>query len=314
MPHPVELHGHRGARGLRPENTLPGLAHAMEIGVDALEFDVAMTADRQIVLTHDLTVSAVTSADTAPAVPGDPFFPFVGRPIAELTLAQLRTLECGVRLPRGEDDVFAATQIPVPGTRMPTLGAALGLVAAYGADRLQLNVEIKSDPTRPELTADPWEITELVTAELTKHRRMKNVALLSFDWRILLAASRIAPAVPRYANVEARTLAPGTRWLAGLDPDRFNGNVALAARSIGANVLSVDHSLITEELAASADGQALPVVAWTVNDPGDAKRLIDLGVRALVTDYPDRMHEVLTERGLPVPAPIRLQVGGGRRS
>ncbi|MBX6387213.1 MAG: glycerophosphodiester phosphodiesterase, partial [Microbispora sp.] len=129
----VELHGHRGARGLRPENTLPGLAFALELGVDALEFDVAMSADGQLVLTHDLHVSAVTSADTGMAVPGDEMFPYVGKPIIALTLPQLRTLDVGVRLPERPDDRFALTQVPLPDTRMPTLGAVLGLVGAHRA-------------------------------------------------------------------------------------------------------------------------------------------------------------------------------------
>ena len=143
----AEIHGHRGARGLRPENTLPGFAHALELGVHALELDVALTADRRLVLTHDLTVSSVTSADTRPVFPDDPVFPYVGKPISELTLAQLRTLECGVRVPRHPDDLFALTQVPMPDTRMPTLGAVLGLLTptaptAYGCTS-------SSSPTRP---------------------------------------------------------------------------------------------------------------------------------------------------------------------
>ncbi|MEV7008733.1 glycerophosphodiester phosphodiesterase family protein [Streptosporangium sp. NPDC051022] len=297
----AEIHGHRGARGLRPENTLPGLAHALELGVDALEFDVALTADRRLVLTHDLTVSPVTSADRHPAFHGDPLFPYVGRPVGELTLAQLRTLDCGVRLPRDPGDRFAATQVPVPGTRMPTLGAVLGLVDAYGADGVRLHVELKSDPTRPDLSADPGEFTEMVIAELDRHRRLSGSAILSFDWRILQAARALAPATSRYALIERDTM--DAVWLNGLRLQDFDDDLPAAALAAGGTVLSPDHVLVDEELARRAEKAELPLVVWTVNEPGRAARMLDLGVAGIVTDYPDRMRALWAERDLPVPPP-----------
>jgi glycerophosphoryl diester phosphodiesterase len=297
----VELHGHRGARGLRPENTLPGLAHALELGVDALEFDVALTADKRLVLTHDLTVSAVTSADTRPAGPGDTAYPYVGRPIRSLSLAQLRTLDVGVRRPKAGSDAFTATQLQLPGTRMPTLSAALGLVNAYGADGVRLHVELKSDPTRPDLTCDPAEFTELVLAELDRHQRLAGSALLSFDWRIIAVARRLVPDNPRFALVEKATR--HSVWLNGLDPRDFDEDLVEAARTVGATTFSPDRVLVDARFMAAATARAMPIVVWTVNDPEEAARLIDLGVAGIVTDYPDRMRELWARRGMPLPAP-----------
>ncbi|MDH2426637.1 glycerophosphodiester phosphodiesterase family protein [Sphaerisporangium sp. TRM90804] len=296
----VEIHGHRGARGLRPENTLPGMVHALELGVHAIELDVALTADRQLVLTHDLTVSAVTSADTVPATPGDPAFPYVGKPIRSLSMTQLRTLDVGVRHPRSANDRFARTQVPVPGTRMPTLGSVLALVGAYGADDVRLNVELKSDPTRPDLSGDPLEFTERVVAELDRHGRLDGSAILSFDWRVLRVAEDLVPA--RYALVEKPTLRP--EWL-GLDHHAdFGGDIAAAAASVGATTLSPDRVLVDEHLMAQAGSAGLPVAVWTVNDAEEASRMIDLGVRAIVTDYPDVLRELWAARGLPLPEPV----------
>ncbi|RBQ21392.1 glycerophosphodiester phosphodiesterase [Spongiactinospora rosea] len=298
----VEIHGHRGARGLRPENTLPGLLHALELGVDALEFDLVLTADRRIVLSHDLIVSSVTSADTRPAHRGDPGYPYVGKPIRSLTLAQLRTLDCGVRLPRHPDDPFALTQVPLPETRMPTFGAVLGLVSAYEADDVRLHVELKTDPTRPDLTADPAEFTAMVVEELDRHGRLGSSALLGFDWRVLRAARELAPDVPRFALVESVTMHP--EWLDGLDLVDFGGDVPAAAAAAGATTLSPQHVLVSEDMMAQAARAGLPVVPWTVNDPADAARLIDMGVAGLVTDYPDRMRALWAERGLPLAVPV----------
>ncbi len=296
----VELHGHRGARGLRPENTLPGLAFALELGVDALEFDVALSSDGQIVLTHDLIVSPVTSADTGMATAGDEMFPYVGKPIGSLTLDQLRTLDVGIRMPKRPDDPFALTQVPLPDTRMPTLGAVLGLVDAYGADQVRLHVELKSDPERPDLSADPHAFTELVVKELDRHGRLANTALLSFDWRVLEIARPLVDR--RYALVEQVTMTP--TWMNGLELADFDGDLAAAALAVGATALSPDRVLVDRALMAGAADRDLPVVVWTVNDPDEAAGLIDLGVAGVVTDYPDRMRRLWAARGLSLPSPI----------
>ncbi|MGN9837761.1 glycerophosphodiester phosphodiesterase family protein [Nonomuraea sp. H19] len=291
----VEIHGHRGARGLWPENTLPGMSRTMELGVHALELDVALTADRRLVLTHDLTVSAVTSADRRPLHAGDPLFPYVGKPINALTLAQLRTLDVGVRLPRHPDDPFALTQVAMPETRMPTLGAVLGLVNAYEAESVRLHVELKSDPTRPELTPDPEMFTELLLDELDRHGRLGNAAILSFDWRIIRHAAALAPGTRRFALIELDTL----HW-----HDDLGDDVPAAARAAGATTLSPEHVMVDEALMAQVAAAGLDVAVWTVNEAGLAGRMLDLGVAGIVTDYPDRMRELWRERGLELPEPV----------
>src|SRR5512139_1206549 len=156
----LEAHGHRGARGLRPENTLPGFTHALELGVDAIELDVGLTADGVVIVNHDQVLSAVTCCDTVAAWPGDPGFPYVGRPIRELTLAQIRTVEAGVRRADhrggggegdgGDGDEFLLTQLPIPGTRLPTLSEVCALVTVYDSEGITLAVEVKTDPGWPD--------------------------------------------------------------------------------------------------------------------------------------------------------------------
>ncbi|WP_067451263.1 glycerophosphodiester phosphodiesterase family protein [Actinomadura macra] len=271
-----EVHGHRGARGLRPENTLPGFVHALELGVDAIELDVGITADGVVVLCHDQLLSPVTLTDTAPVHSGDPAFPYVGKPIRDLTLAQLKTLDAGVR---HSDDAFTATQFPMPGTPIPTLAEACALLAPSD---VRLAVELKTDPTWPD--EDVARFTSAVAAVLESAGLTLRSRLLAFDWRVLTEARRHHPMVGRVALIERKTLAPGTPWLAGQDP----ADPIAAAVAAGATALSPDHTLITPGLVEDAHALALPVVAWTVNDPEDMSRLTKYGVDALVTDYPDR--------------------------
>lgn len=293
----VEVHGHRGARGLRPENTLPGFAYALELGVDAIEFDVGLTADGVVVVNHDQALSPLTTTDTAPATPGDPLFPYVGRDIRDLTLAQIRTVDAGVRRigPGQDGDPLILTQLPLPGTRLPTLAEVCELL--HGLDGICPAVELKTDPGWPD-----DEIRRFVVAVaevLDAFGLLARSRFLAFDWRVLAEARSHAPQAARVALVERKTLAAGTGWLAGLSPD----DPTAAAVAAGASVISPEHHLVTSQLVHDAHGLGLPVAVWTVNDPGDMARFIEYGVDAIVTDYPDRLHQVLTSYDLPRPAP-----------
>ncbi|REE97073.1 glycerophosphodiester phosphodiesterase family protein [Thermomonospora umbrina] len=291
----VEVHGHRGARGLRPENTLPGFAHALALGVDAVELDVGLTADGVVVVHHDQALSPVTTTDTVPVTPGDPLFPYVGRDLRDLTLAQVRTVDAGVRRlrPGQDDDPFVLTQLPLPGTRPPTLAEVCGLLRVAG-DVLPA-VELKTDPGWPD-----DEITRFVAAVaevLDTHGLTASARLLAFDWRVLTEARRLVPEAARVALVERTTLDPA--WLAGLSPD----DVTAAAVALDAGVLSPERHLVTPDLVRDAHGLGLPVTVWTVNVASEMARLIEYGVDAIVTDYPDRLRIVLASYGLPLPEP-----------
>jgi glycerophosphoryl diester phosphodiesterase len=300
----IEIIGHRGARGLRPENTLPGFAHALEIGVDAVELDVGLTADGAVICNHDLALSPVNCQDTAPATPGDPMFPYVGRMLRELTLAQVKTIDVGAR---HRADALAATLVPMPGTPPPTLAEACALIGRYDGGHLgghaggyayadaRLAVEVK---TRPEWPAADVEWFVATVREILESAGLRGrFRLLGFDWRVIVAARLILPEVECVALVQEETVVPGTQWLAGLDPADLVG----AALAAGAGVLSAHHRQVTRELVADAHERGLRVTVWTVNDPAAMAAFIDLGVDGIVTDYPDRARIVLESRGLPVP-------------
>lgn len=310
-----EIHGHRGARALRPENTLPGLACALAIGVDALEFDVTLTADGGLILAHDLVVSEQITLDTAPATDDDPDFPYVGKPWTALTLPQIATLDAGGRRPAAP---FEATFEAVPAAGVPTLDQVCRLVAGLGAHSVTLAAEMKTNPSWP--AADVRRLTEAALETLAAHGLTSQARILAFDWRVLRAAEAADPAVPRVALVDPVTWVPGSAWLAGLDPARYAPQpvgaqsacavgCAAAGRDIDATWLSPADSMISADLVAAAQREGLRTAVWTVNDPARMADLVELKVDGIVTDRPDLLRQVLADYGVPVPPlvpPLRV--------
>lgn len=130
-----DLQAHGGGTGLRPESSLSAFSHALELGVTTLELDVQITEDGQAVVTHDRMANPVVRRDTEPAAPGDPEFPYIGKLVKTLTVAQLKTLDCGTRRPADPaTDRYLDSQIPDPGSRMLLLREVFDLVRRYGAD------------------------------------------------------------------------------------------------------------------------------------------------------------------------------------
>jgi glycerophosphoryl diester phosphodiesterase len=310
-----EIQGHRGARALRPENTLPGLAYALAIGVDAIEFDVTLTAEGGLILAHDLVVSAQTTLDTAPATEGDPDFPYVGKRWSALTLPQIATLDAGGRRPVAP---FEATFEAVQAAGVPTLEQVCRLVAGLGAHSVMLAAELKTDPQWP--AAEVCRLTEAAVETLAAHRLTRQARILGFDWRVLRAAEAADPAVPRVALVESVTWVPGSAWLAGLDPARYGPcdayspqaagaagksaiGCAAAARDIGAAWLSPADAMTSAGLVAAAHREGLRTVVWTVNDPARMADLVSLEVDGIVTDRPDLLRQVLAAHGDRLPQP-----------
>lgn len=285
----VEVQGHRGARGLRPENTLPGFVHAFEMGVDGVELDAGFTADGVVVLHHDQILSEITCSGS----------PYVGRPIRELTLAQVKTVDAGVRAAT-DIDSYLFTQLPVPGTPIPTLEEVCELAARY-VPRPVLSIELKTDPewTDAEVELFVAEVARVVRSYgLTAHAR-----LLGFDWRVITAGVRLAPELGRVALVEQKTIVPGTRWLAGLGGEDWLASAVTAE----ATMVSPEDVLATAENVADAHAMGLPVSVWTVNEPADLAHFLDLGVDAIVTDYPDRLRFLLAARAMDLPKPARAR-------
>jgi glycerophosphoryl diester phosphodiesterase len=290
------LEGHRGARGLRPENTLAAFGKALTLGVTTLELDTGVTRDGVVVVSHERRISPLECVDTAPATPGDPAYPYVGKLVKDLTLRQIRTLDCGTRRPANPaTDPYVGAQEAVPGTHMPTLAQVFQLTERYGAGGVRFDIETKIDPTTPGDTIGPAAFAKKVTRVIKRYRMTQRSDLQSFDWRTLVAARSLLPSLRRVALAQASTIFPGTKWSAGLPigAKPFDGALAKVVRKgLKASALSVNYPDITDGLIAAAHRQGLKLIPWTVDDPAIMASLIDRGVDGLITDYPDRARTV----------------------
>ncbi|MFI5536386.1 glycerophosphodiester phosphodiesterase family protein [Nocardia sp. NPDC051900] len=320
-PAAFDLQAHRGGAGLVAENTLPAFANALELGVSTLELDVQITADGYAVVTHDRDPSPAKCVDTAPAVAGDPKFPYVPGTtyIRDLTLAQVRTIDCG-SVPSADHP----EQRRAPGARMPLLAEVFDLVRAYGADQVMLNIETKVEAAAPEQTAPREQFVDVVVAEIRRAGIGRQVTVQSFDFGALTRLREVAPELPTVALTDGRPkLQPGepggSPWLGGMDIDDFPGSLqekyVAAAAAIGAAAISPVHGtpqdgtvtdpdyrpFTTPELVRAAHHRGMRVVPWTVDDRSTMTALLDLGVDGLITNRPDVLRTVLSDRGYRLP-------------
>ena len=298
-----DLQGHRGARGLAPENTLEGFAKALGIGVTTLETDIAVTKDGVLVLYHDRVLNADITRQA-----GGTWLSASGPAIGALTYAELGRYDVGRIKPESKYAAQFPGQQPVDGARIPTLAELFALTSPSGKAP-RFNIETKLSPDHPGETPDPETFSRLVVELVRKAGVSSRVTIQSFDWRTLLAARKLAPEIETVCLTAQTTLrdreTDGRRkpspWLAGLDPINHGGSVPTLVKVAGCAAWSPRYAELTAETVAEAHKLGLRVVPWTINARADMERAIDLGVDGLITDYPDRAREVLAAKGVPLP-------------
>jgi len=265
----ILVHGHRGARAVRPENSLPAFEYALEQGVDVLELDLAVTADDVLVVSHDATMNPAFCEGPAdlPAV------------IRKMTLAELRRWDCGAKA----NPAFPK-QRAVPGTRVPTLQEVFDLVKRKGS-RVEFNIETKISPAKPDLTPVPARFAELVLEVVKKNGLTDRVMLQSFDFRTLHAMKRLEP------KMRLSALYPNSQ------KDAPRTLVQLAKES-GAGIVSPHYLTVKPEEVEEAHRAGLQVVPWTANDPAVWDKLVAAKVDAIISDDPAALIAYLRAKGL----------------
>jgi glycerophosphoryl diester phosphodiesterase len=300
-----DLQGHRGARGMAPENTLAGFRQALAVGVTTLELDVGITRDGQVVITHDPRLNPDLTRDADGAWIAAP-----GPALQTLTLAQVQRFDVGRLRPGTRYAQTFAEQQPVDGERVPTLEALFQMLrTAAPPVPVRFNIETKLSPLAPELAPEPETFARALLDAVQRHGMADRVTVQSFDWRTLRAMQRLAPTLP-IAALTARLASidnlADPRWTAGLRLQDHGGSVPRLVKALGAGIWSPFHGELTEAQLAEAHALGLKVIPWTVNEAERIDRLIGWGVDGLISDHPLRVREAMARRGMALPVPASL--------
>jgi len=268
-----DLQAHRGGRGETTEESLRAFAKSLELGVSTLELDIVLTRDGHPLVWHDPVLEPAKCADTGPAFADDPDYPYVGRRVAELSLEQIRTLDCGHLLPE-----FPDAEV-VRGNVIATLPEVFALAGHTG---VRYNIETKVDG------GNQRQIVAAILAAVRAAGKLDAVDIQSFDWSTLPMVRAAEPAISLVAL-----------WEGGPDP-------IAGATAAGADIVSPDYSVVDRAFVARAHAAGLRVIPWTVNDADAMRAQIAAGVDGLITDYPTRARQVLAELGMPLPPAYRV--------
>lgn len=282
---PFDVQGHRGARGLLPENTMPAFTYADDLGVTTLEMDTKVTKDGVLVVTHDSTLNPDLVRDSSGRWVAE------GIPVNSLTLAQIKELDVGRLRPGTAYAERLPEQQSIDGTRIPTLREVLDTFR----DRsdVRLSIETKIEPDHPEWSPAPSEFARKLVDEVRSAGLEKRSLIESFDWRTLREVQRIAPEIPTVAlNGADTTLLQDGRWTAGLRLGDYGGSAPALVAASGANIWSPDSGMLTAESVREAHDRGLAVVPWTVDKPADLEAMRALGVNGVISDYPKRALDV----------------------
>lgn len=302
--HSLDLQGHRGARGLLPENTLPAFAQALTIGVTTLELDTAVTRDGVVVVSHDAILN--------PDITRDARGQWIKRSdiaIHDLSFAELQQYDVGRINPQSVYARRFPEQQPRDGTRVPRLAEVFALARRAGNNSVRFNVETKISPEHAQRTLPPAEFARTLITLIRNEGLEKRVTIQSFDWRTLQVVQQEAPQIttvyltaqqPWQDNI--RAAATSSPWTAGRHVSRFGGSLAQLVKAAGGTAWSPYYGEVTEAAVHEARKLGLRVIVWTVNEPGDIERMIALGVDGIISDYPDRLRRVAAARALPLPA------------
>jgi glycerophosphoryl diester phosphodiesterase len=303
-----DLQGHRGARGLAPENTLPGFAQALSIGVTTIETDIAMTRDGVLVISHDPALNPDITRG-----PDGRFLAARGPVIWLTAFDDLQRYDVGRIEPGSRYAAQFPEQKAIDGARIPRLDELFALVKKSGNQDVRFALETKVTPTTPAETADAETFARALVKAVRDAGLAARTTILSFDWRTLQVVQKVAPEIgtvfltaqQRWLDNVMASSAEGSPWTAGI---KFaeHGSIPKMIQAAGGRIWSCFFGDLDAAKVREAHALGLQVLAWTVNDPAQIARVMDLGVDGIVSDRPDLVRQEMQRRGMALPAATKV--------
>lgn len=301
--HSCDLYGHRGARGLSPENTLPAYQTALKIGVNYVDMDVAMTKDHVVVVQHDLTLNPNITRDAK-----EHWIESNNIIVKNLTLKELQSYDVGQIKPNTIYAKLFSQQQPVAHTYIPTLKEVIEFVKNTGGDRIGFQIEIKTDPTKPDDTYSPQEFAAAVAKVIEEEGIANRTQVQAFDWRCLLALQKINPhiATAYLTSADQEKLMKNKNpklaglWTAGYLLKNYHNSIPQMIRALGGTYWDPQDLEVTPEKIQEAHELGLKVTVWSWTEKSGkevdlplVKKLVAMQVDGIITDRPDEVKQFM---------------------
>ncbi|WP_240472239.1 glycerophosphodiester phosphodiesterase family protein [Mangrovimonas xylaniphaga] len=265
----IWVQGHRGCRGMLPENSLPAFQRAVEVGVQTLEMDVVVSKDRKVVVSHEPFISRFYCLD--PFSNEIPLVDDMAYNLYEMTYDSIRQFDCGSKQhPRFPEQQNMRTFKPLM-TEVFDLADSLNKHIAY-------NIELKARPDYDVLyTPEPADFVQLVLTDIEEKQVFERCNLQSFDVRILEEVKKQAP------EMSVALLVDETESI----------EEKLKELSFQPEIISPYFELLSAETVANYQALGYKIIPWTVNETAHIQRMIDYRVNSIITDYPLRALQLL---------------------
>ena len=302
----LDVQGHRGARGLFPENTIEGFKRTLELDISTLELDLVITKDHIPIVYHDFYINPNLCLDEN----GDSINNKKSDLIYDYTLREIKQYDCGSLNP----DIKRFPEPPrinIPGEKIPTLYEVFDLVYEYPNRNIWLNIEIKFNPEK-QLTAPINIFVSEVIKIIKKYNSTDNVNIQSFDWEVLEIVKSIDPSILTaglldYSTVKSSNDSIPSPWLNGIHFENTGGtslsilneaNKYIDVFSPNWKLVLPNHSRYLGNTVTEIQNSGFTVIPWTINRTDIMINLIKEKVDGIITDYPDSLLMVMREMNI----------------
>lgn len=292
-PNHIKIYGHRGARGVLPENTLDSFQYLFDNDIKAYETDILISKDLVPVITHDFRLSPSMTKDSE----GN-WIENEDIKIIDLTYDQISKFEVGSLNKLTKYGRRFLNQKKLPNQKIPKLSQLLDLTTKNNNSNLIINLEIKSTPVQENLTPSPEMLAKIVLDEVNKSSLIDKIIYSSFDWRVLREIKNYNSEIPRaYLTQDQRNIYDQSPWM-DFTPLHNNVDLPKLIKAHGGKAWHPYHKNINEKNIKIAQSENLPVNVWTVNKEKDMLRMIDYGVDGIMTDYPVQLKELCEKKNI----------------
>ena len=292
-PNHIKIYGHRGARGVLPENTLDSFQYLFDNDIKAYETDILISKDLIPVITHDFRLSPSMTKDSE----GN-WLENEDVKIIDLTYDQISKFEVGSLNKLTKYGRRFLNQKKLPNQKIPKLSQLLDLTTKNNNSNLIINLEIKSTPVQENLTPPPEVLAKIVIEEVNKSILIDKIIYSSFDWRVLREIKNYNSEIPRaYLTQDQRNIYDQSPWM-DFTPLHNNVDLPKLIKAHGGKACHPYHKNINEKNIKIAQSENLPVNVWTVNKEKDMVRMIDYGVDGIMTDYPVQLKELCEKKNI----------------